>query len=65
MVLNGAALQPNAMGKAQTELIETIGKRKEIVESDVAQLPYLQAVVKETLRLHPPGPLMLSPQSFI
>lgn len=46
------------MAKAQ-ELIETIGKGKEVVESDIAQLPYQQAVVKETLRVHLPGPLKL------
>lgn len=50
---------PNAMAKAQSELTETIGRRKEVRESDIAQLPYLQAIIKETLRLHPPGPLML------
>lgn len=29
-----------------------------VTDSDVAGLPYLQAVVKEALRLHPPGPLL-------
>ncbi|KAK8594554.1 hypothetical protein V6N13_015476 [Hibiscus sabdariffa] len=28
-------------------------------ESDIANLPYLQAIVKETLRLHPAGPLVV------
>lgn len=31
---------------------------QKLTDSDVAKLPYLQAVVKETLRIHPPGPLL-------
>ncbi|GJN20548.1 hypothetical protein PR202_gb07940 [Eleusine coracana subsp. coracana] len=29
-----------------------------VTDADVARMPYLQAVVKETLRVHPPGPLL-------
>ncbi|PIA63863.1 hypothetical protein AQUCO_00201291v1 [Aquilegia coerulea] len=50
---------PDIMAKARLELKETIDKDKLIEESDIAQLPYLQAVVKETLRLHPPAPLLV------
>ncbi|KAI8542233.1 hypothetical protein RHMOL_Rhmol08G0122500 [Rhododendron molle] len=36
-----------------------IGKGKPIEESDIPQLPYLQAIVKETMRIHPPAPLLV------
>ncbi|KAG2651078.1 hypothetical protein PVAP13_1NG159800 [Panicum virgatum] len=45
---------PEAMEKVREELRTVLGTRTEMEESDIAQLPYLQAVVKETLRLHPP-----------
>lgn len=49
---------PTAMDKARKEIDSVIGKDRIAKESDITNLPYLQAVVKETLRLHPPGPLM-------
>nr|WMZ41165.1 cytochrome P450 family 82 subfamily F polypeptide 2 [Ipomoea batatas] len=45
--------------RIQDEVDTKIGKHSCIEESDTNQLIYLQAVVKETLRLHPPGPLSL------
>ncbi|KAJ0103420.1 hypothetical protein Patl1_05207 [Pistacia atlantica] len=52
-------LNPEALSKAQLELEQTIGKRNQVEESAITHLPYLQAIIKETLRLHPPTPLLL------
>ncbi|GFS38901.1 cytochrome P450, family 98, subfamily A, polypeptide 3 [Actinidia rufa] len=45
--------------KAQEELDRVIGPDRLMTESDFPNLPYLQHVAKEALRLHPPTPLML------
>jgi cytochrome P450 len=47
------------MKRAQTELETVIGTNRIVEEADLHKLTYLQAVVKEILRLHPPGPLLL------
>ncbi|KAK8510395.1 hypothetical protein V6N11_082442 [Hibiscus sabdariffa] len=43
--------------KAQDELDIHVGKHRQVQESDINNLVYLQAIMKETLRLHPPAPL--------
>ncbi|XP_026408386.1 7-ethoxycoumarin O-deethylase-like [Papaver somniferum] len=55
---------PEVMRKAQEELDEVVGKNSIVEESHMNQLPYLEAVVKETLRLHPPGPLLIPHRSI-
>lgn len=50
---------PDKMVKARAELRQVIGEGVAVKESDISRLPYLQAVVKETFRLHPPTPLLL------
>jgi cytochrome P450 len=51
---------PSIMAKLRAEIKATVGGKKEAVdEDDVAGLPYLQAVVKEAMRLHPVAPVML------
>lgn len=44
--------------RAQQELDTCIGFNRQLQDSDVPNLPYLQAIVKEVLRMHPPGPLL-------
>ncbi|PWZ55090.1 Geraniol 8-hydroxylase [Zea mays] len=50
---------PVPMAKTCDELLAATGAARNIEESEIEQLPYLQAVVKETFRLHPPVPLLL------
>ena len=49
---------PVIMEKARCEIDSVVGKSRLVEESDIVDLPYLQAIVKETLRLHPAGPLI-------
>ncbi|XP_031491457.1 iridoid oxidase-like [Nymphaea colorata] len=50
---------PQIMNKLLDELSGVAGPDRGIEEADLESLPYLRAVVKETLRLHPPLPLMV------
>lgn len=50
---------PEEMIKVKDELTRIVGSNRKVEESDIDDLPYLQAVVKETLRLHPPIPLLV------
>jgi cytochrome P450 len=47
------------MSKAKHELEQIIGKGNSVEESDISKLPYLQAIVKETFRLHPSVPFLI------
>jgi cytochrome P450 len=53
----------HVLKKAQDELDSQVGKERIVNESDIGNLVFLQAIVKETLRLYPPAPL--SPREFL
>ncbi|XP_062102819.1 dimethylnonatriene synthase-like [Humulus lupulus] len=48
---------PSVLKTAQEELDSHVGKERWVQESDINNLKFLQAIVKETLRLYPPGPV--------
>lgn len=50
---------PEAMARVKAETFEIVGQNKKLEESDIDNLPYMQAVVKEALRLHPPLPFLV------
>ncbi|XP_044478328.1 cytochrome P450 78A7-like [Mangifera indica] len=56
-VMAELVLNSEIQSKLQAEMERVVGDRA-ITDADVARLPYLQAVVKEALRVHPPGPLL-------
>nr|QPF47154.1 flavonoid 3'-hydroxylase [Clarkia gracilis subsp. sonomensis]QPF47155.1 flavonoid 3'-hydroxylase [Clarkia gracilis subsp. sonomensis] len=50
---------PTILATLQSELDAVVGPTRLVTELDLPNLPYLQAVIKETFRLHPSTPLSL------
>ncbi|KAM3357120.1 6,7,8-trihydroxycoumarin synthase [Capsicum galapagoense] len=50
---------PRAMKKVQAEIRQAVGKNGIVNEDDNRNMPYFKAAIMETLRLYPPGPLLL------
>ncbi|CAO2202994.1 unnamed protein product [Urochloa humidicola] len=55
---------PESMRKVRGELDANVGTSRLVEESDMASLPYLQCVVKETLRLRPVAPVIPSHEAM-
>ncbi|QHO01080.1 Cytochrome P450 [Arachis hypogaea] len=57
-VLSELLKHPRVMRNLQDELISGVGLNKFVQETHLANLSYLDIVIKETLRLHPPGAIV-------
>ncbi|CAN4090835.1 unnamed protein product [Withania somnifera] len=55
---------PNALKKVQAEIRESVRKTSIVNENDVQNLSYFKAVIKETFRLYPPGPLLIARETM-
>ncbi|GAA0174338.1 oxygenase [Lithospermum erythrorhizon] len=50
---------PEDLKKVQQELAQVVGLERKVEEQDFDKLTYLKCCLKETLRLHPPIPVLL------
>ncbi|GJQ91243.1 cytochrome P450 CYP82D47-like protein [Tanacetum coccineum] len=55
---------PKALKMAQEELDAHVGRDRLVEESDITNLVFLQAIIKETLRLHPPSQISPARESI-
>ncbi|KAD6119218.1 hypothetical protein E3N88_10489 [Mikania micrantha] len=49
---------PDVLKKLQHEIDNHVGKDRQVDEADIKNLVFLEAIIKETLRLYPAGPLL-------
>jgi cytochrome P450 len=51
--------KPEVFAKATEELDRVVGRSRWVTEKDIPSLPYVDAIVKETMRLHPVAPMLV------
>lgn len=50
---------PDVLEKARIEIDTHVGQERLMEEAELTKLQYLQNIISETLRLHPPAPMLL------
>ncbi|KAF6147126.1 hypothetical protein GIB67_036845 [Kingdonia uniflora] len=55
---------PRVLKRVQEELRSVVGMDRMVDEADISKLEYLNMVVKESMRLHPVGPLLAPHESM-
>ncbi|EXB99731.1 Cytochrome P450 71A1 [Morus notabilis] len=51
--------RPSVLKKVQEEVRRVVGEKAKVEMNDIEKMDYFKCVVKETLRLHPPAPLLV------
>ncbi|WCJ39406.1 Cytochrome P450 superfamily protein [Euphorbia peplus] len=51
--------KPEVFKKATEELDRVVGRERWVEEKDIVNLPYVNAIAKETMRLHPVAPMLV------
>ncbi|CAO2836575.1 unnamed protein product [Amaranthus hypochondriacus] len=54
---------PEILNKARMEIENEVGFERLVEDSDLNQLPYLGSIINETLRMYPPGPILVPHES--
>nr|XP_043615954.1 cytochrome P450 CYP82D47-like [Erigeron canadensis] len=55
---------PITLAAAQAEIDEHVGRERLVEEADMKNLVYIEAIIKETMRLYPAAPLAAPPESI-
>ncbi|XP_065857389.1 iridoid oxidase-like [Euphorbia lathyris] len=63
-VMTELVRSPESMKMVKEELGRVVGHKRKVVEDDLDELPYLHAVIKEAMRLHPILPLLVPRKSL-
>ncbi|WOG90749.1 hypothetical protein DCAR_0309993 [Daucus carota subsp. sativus] len=54
---------PNVLKKAQSEIDNCVPRHRLIDETDLAELPYLKCIIRETMRMSPVAPFLVPHES--